>query len=103
MTGLKDPLLRLVQDPRVARLARNPKVQRWLVKGFRLRGRIEGAVDRRVQGIASALNLATQRDLRSLHRRIRHLERELRDAEERLTEAEDARETGRSSSAISRP
>jgi hypothetical protein len=29
------------------------------------------------------LNLATQRDLRSLQRRIRHLERELREAEER--------------------
>ena len=49
-------------------------------------------LEQRVQRIAGMLNLATQRDLRSLQRRIRHLECELREAEERLTDAEDARE-----------
>jgi hypothetical protein len=92
MTELKDRLFSLLQDPRVTRLMQNPKVQQLLIRGFRLRGRIEGAFDQRVQRIADILNLATQRDLRSLHRRIRHLERELREAEERLTEAEDTRE-----------
>jgi len=53
---------------------------------------VEGALERRVQRIAGVLNLATQRDLRSLQRRLRQLERELREAEERLTDAEDARE-----------
>jgi len=91
MAALKDRLLRLLGDKRVAKLMQDPKVQELVVKGFRFRGHVEGAVDRRVQRIAGMLNLATQRDLRSLRRRIRHLEEELRRAEERLTEAEDDR------------
>ncbi len=82
----------LSNDPRVARTLRDPRVQRWLLRALRLRGRAEGAVDRRLQRVARALNLATQRDLRALQRRIRDLERELRSAEERFIEAADARE-----------
>lgn len=92
MTALKDRLFKLLRDPRVAKLMQDPKVQQAVVKSLRLRGRVEGAMDQRVQQIASVLNLATQRDLRSLHRRIRHLEQELREAQERIIEAEDARE-----------
>jgi polyhydroxyalkanoate synthesis regulator phasin len=92
MTALKDRLFKLLQDPRVAKLMQNPKVQQTVVKGFRFRGRVEGAMDQRVQQMASVLNLATQRDLRSLHRRIRHLEQELHEAQERIIEVEDARE-----------
>ncbi|MFW2388018.1 MAG: hypothetical protein ACN4G0_06765 [Polyangiales bacterium] len=92
MPPLKDRLFKLLQDPRAAKLMENERVQQAVVKGFRLRGRVEGALDRRLQRIAGSLNLATQRDLRTLHRRIRHLERELRETGERLIEAEDARE-----------
>lgn len=92
MTDLKDRLLRLLQDPRVAKLMQDPTFQRLVMKGLRLKGRIDGELGRRMQRIASSLNLATQRDLRSLQRRIRHLEQELREAEERLTGTEDARE-----------
>ena len=92
MATLKDRLFALLQDPRVAQLIQDPKVQELAVKAFRFRGRVEGALERRVQRIAGVLNLATQRDLRSLQRRLRQLERELREAEERLTDAEDAQE-----------
>lgn len=92
MTELRDRLFKLLQDPRIAKLMQNQKVQQAVVRGFRFRGRIEGVWDQRAQQVASMLNLATQRDLRSLQRRIRHLEQELRDAQERLIEAEDARE-----------
>ena len=92
MATLKDRFFALLQDPRVAQLIQDPKVQELAVKAFRFRGRVEGALEQRVQRIAGVLNLATQRDLRSLQRRIRQLERELREAEERLTDAEDARE-----------
>lgn len=92
MATLKDRLFALLQDPRVAQLIQDPKVQELAVKAFRFRGRVEGALEQRVQRIAGVLNLATQRDLRSLQRRLRQLERELREAEERLTDAEDARE-----------
>lgn len=92
MTELKDRLFKLLQDPRVAKLLQDPNVQQTVMKGLRFRGRVEGAMERRVQQIASVLNLATQRDLRALQRRIRHLEQELRAAQERITEAEDVRE-----------
>ncbi|MBW2222664.1 MAG: phasin family protein [Deltaproteobacteria bacterium] len=91
MATLKERLFTLLQDPRVAKLMREPRVQQLAMKAFRFRGRVEGGFDQRVQRIASMLNLATQRDLRSLQRRIRYLERELRETDERLTEAEDAR------------
>jgi predicted nucleic acid-binding Zn-ribbon protein len=92
MATLKDRLFTLLQDPRAVKLMRDPKVQQLAVKVFRFRGRVQGALDQRVQRVAGMLKLATQRDLRSLQRRIRHLERELREAEERVTEAEDVRE-----------
>jgi hypothetical protein len=92
MTELKGRLFKLLKDPRVAKLMQNPTVQQAVVKGFRFRGRVEGALDQRVQRVAGMLHLATQRDLRSLQRRIRHLEQELREAQDRIIEAEDARE-----------
>lgn len=73
------------------KLMQDPRAQQLIMKGFRLRGRVEGAVDRRVQSIAPKLNLATQRDLRSLKKRIRYLEQALHDAEERLNDAGIAR------------
>jgi hypothetical protein len=91
MSSLKDRIFTLLQDPRVAEMMRNPKVQSVVVKGFRYRGRVEGAIDQGLQRAAGKLKLATHRDLRGLQRRIRHLERELREAEERLSEAEDGR------------
>lgn len=91
MSRMKERLFKLMQDPRVAELIRDPRVQDLAVRAFRLRSRVEGATDRSLQRVAGWLNLATQRDLREIHRRIRHLERELRDAEERLSETEDSR------------
>ena len=92
MATLKERLFTILQDPRVAKLMREPRVQQLAVKAFRFRGRVEGGFEQRVQRVAGMLNLATQRDLRSLQRRIRHLERELRETEERLTDAEGSRE-----------
>ena len=92
MTELKELLFKLLQDPRVAKLMQDPKVQQTVMRGLRFRGRVQGAVDRRVQQVADLLNLATQRDLRLLQRRIRYLEKELREAQGRIIDAEDVRE-----------
>lgn len=92
MPILKERLFKLMQDPRFVELIKNPHVQKLAVRAFRLRGRVEGAIDQRVQQMAGRLNLATQRDLRALHRRIRHLEEELRETEERLNAAEGLEE-----------
>lgn len=92
MPILKERLFKLMQDPRFVELMKNPQVHKLAVRAFRLRGRVEGAIDQRVQQMAGRLNLATQRDLRALHRRIRHLEEELRETEERLNAAEGLEE-----------
>jgi polyhydroxyalkanoate synthesis regulator phasin len=89
MSLFRKKMVELMQDPRASELMRDPRVQDLAVRAFRLRGRVEGAVDRQLQKAAGHLKLATQKDLRGLHRRIRHLERELREAEERLSERED--------------
>lgn len=91
MTSLRDGLFKLMQDPRLAKVLQDARVQKLVVRIFRLRGRLEGAANQRMQRLAGRLSLATQKDLRALHRRIRHLEQELREAEERLTEAEGDR------------
>ena len=92
MSGFKERLFKLMQDPRVAEVMRDPRFQEAAIKAIRMRGRIEGAFDQNVQRIAGRLNLATQKDLRGLQRRIRHLEEELREAEARLSEDEADRE-----------
>lgn len=89
MSRLKERFFTLMQDPRVAELVKDPRVQDLAIRAFRLRGRIEGAADRNLQRVAGKLNLATQKDLRTMHRRIRELERELRDAEARLNGGQD--------------
>lgn len=91
--GFRDELIKAVsENPRVVEALKDPRLQQWVIRALTLRGRAQGAIDRRVQRIAKALNLATQRDLRALQRRIRDLESALRSAEERLIEAEDAPE-----------
>lgn len=92
MNMIRERLFEALQDPRVAEFMKNPRVQAAVVRAFRIRGRIEGAMDRRLQSIAHRLNLATQKDLRTMHRRVRELERELRETEERLNGAEADRE-----------
>jgi polyhydroxyalkanoate synthesis regulator phasin len=86
MSPLRERLLRAIQDERVAALLRNPRVQSALMRALKLRGRLEGEVDRRLARVATRLNLATQKDVRALQRRIRHLEDELRDAQARLSD-----------------
>lgn len=94
MSELSARLLELMQDPRVSKWMGDPRVQRLVVRVLRTRGRIEGALEVSIQRAAGRLHLATQKDVRALHRRIRDLERELREAEERLSEVRDDREAG---------
>jgi polyhydroxyalkanoate synthesis regulator phasin len=85
MSALEDRLLKVLRDPKVAALLQDPRVQTALVRALRFRGRVEAEVNRRLDRAANRLNLATQKDVRALHRRIRQLERELREAQEKLS------------------
>ena len=92
MRTLRERLFEAMQDPRVAAVMRDPRVQSAVVRAFRYRYRVEGAIERRLERVAARLYLVTQKDLRALPRRIRELERELRDAEERFSDLGDDRE-----------
>ena len=79
MDDLRNWLLRLLQDPRVAKVLRDPRAQSALMRALRLRGRVQEQVDARLERIARRLNLATAREVRELKRTIRRLEEKLRD------------------------
>ena len=78
MGDLQNQLLRLLQDPRVAKLLRDPRTQKALMQGLRFRGRVQEGLDQRLERMARRLNLATAREVRELKRTIRRLEEELR-------------------------
>ncbi|MEM7436945.1 MAG: hypothetical protein AAF436_17455 [Myxococcota bacterium] len=73
----RERLLRLLQNPRVAALLQDARVQRAMFGALRTRGRIEERLERALERMAKRLNLATAREVRELKRTIRRLEREL--------------------------
>ena len=77
MSDLRRRLIQLLENPRVSRILQDPRTQKALIEGLRLRGRAQEEIDRRLAHLAGRLNLATQRDLRDLKRAIRRLEDEL--------------------------
>jgi polyhydroxyalkanoate synthesis regulator phasin len=79
MGNLRNRLLQLLQDPRVAKLLADPRAQKALMQGLRFRGRVQEQIDQRLERMARRLNLATAREVRELKRTIRRLEEQLRD------------------------
>jgi HAMP domain-containing protein len=77
--------LRLMQDPRVARLMQDERVMKTLVQAMQARGKLQQELDDRVERVASALNLATKRELRELKRSLRRMEQELEKAKSART------------------
>lgn len=80
MDDLQSRLLRLLRSPLVAKVLQDPRAQRALMRGLRLRGRVQEDIDQRLERMAHRLNLATAREIRELKRTIRRLEEALRDA-----------------------
>ncbi len=81
--ALKDLFLKhgmkLISDPRVAKLMQDERVMKTLMQAIQLRGKVQESFDQRVERIAKALNLATQKELRELKRTLRKVERDLDD------------------------
>lgn len=72
--------VKALQDPRVASMLRDERVNRALMEALRLRGKLQRSFDDRVDSMAQTLNLATKREVRELKRTIRRLEDEMRAA-----------------------
>ena len=82
--ALRDALIRqgvrLLQNPRIMRLAQDRRVVDLAMRAMQARGRWQESVDERVEAVAKRLNLATHSDLRELRRTVRMLERQLAEA-----------------------
>jgi hypothetical protein len=79
--ALKDVFLKhgmkLLSDPRVSKLMQDPRVMKTLMQAIQFRGKVQESFDQRVERIAKALNLATQKEVRELKRTLRKVEKEL--------------------------
>lgn len=76
----REQLLRLLQNPRIAKLLDDPRTTQLIMRGLKLRADIDTVVDRRMEKVAHTLHLATKREVRELRRTIRKLEQELAEA-----------------------
>jgi hypothetical protein len=80
--SLKDRLIargtRLMQDPRVAKLAQDERVMKVAMQAFQLRGKVQEEIDQRVENAAKSLGLVTKDEVRELKRTIKKLETELK-------------------------
>ena len=79
MGVIRNRLIQILQDPRVAKLLADPRAQQALMAALRFRGRVQEGYEQRLERLARRLNLATAREVRDLKRTIRRLEEELRD------------------------
>ncbi len=80
--SLKDRLIargmKVMQDPRVAKLAQDERVMKVAMQAFQLRGKVQEEIDQRVETAAKSLGLVTKDEVRELKRTIKKLETELK-------------------------
>lgn len=92
--GMRDYLtkqgLKLMQDPRLARVLQDERVMQAMMRAIELRGRMQERIDERVEEVARSLNLATKRELRELKRTLRRMEQDLERERRRAERAERA-------------
>jgi hypothetical protein len=69
--------MKLVQDPRIAKLLEDPRVMKTLMQAIELRGKVQESFEARVARIAKSLNLVTRKEVKDLERTLRKMEREL--------------------------
>jgi polyhydroxyalkanoate synthesis regulator phasin len=74
---LKERGLKLIQDPKVAKLMQDERVMKVAMRAFQLRGKVQERIDQNVEKIARSLGLVTKAEVRELKRTIKKLENEL--------------------------
>ena len=75
--------MKLMQEPLVLRLLRDPRAQRLIVDAVQLPGRIEGVIAAQGKALARRFRLATRDVVEQLKSVIRDLERNLRELQPR--------------------
>lgn len=81
MSTLKDMLIergmKLLQDPRVGKLASDPRVMRAVMQAMSVPGKVQSFTSEQIAALAKRLNLASEEDVAQLRRTVRRLEEEL--------------------------
>ena len=81
MSSLKKTLLergmKLMSDPRVARLMQDERVMKALMTAMSVPGRAQSFAREQAEHIAKAMALATEGEVKDLRRTVRRLEEEL--------------------------
>ena len=84
MTDLKKKLteqgMKLLSDPRVAKLMQDERVTKAMMQAFQMRGKVQESFDQSVERVAKSLGLVTKAEVRDLKRTMRKLENELKKA-----------------------
>lgn len=79
--ALRDELLKrgmkIMQDPKVAKLVQDERVMKVAMQAFQLRTKVQDEIDGRVEKVAKSLGLVTKNDVKDLRRTIKKLETEL--------------------------
>jgi polyhydroxyalkanoate synthesis regulator phasin len=69
--------MKLMEDPRVAKLIQDERVMKVASQAFMLRGKVQDEIDGRIEKVAKSLGLVTKSDVKELKRTIKKLETEL--------------------------
>lgn len=87
--------MKLMQDPRVAKLMQNEQVMKGMMKALAARTKAQDSFDEVVQKTAKRLGLVTKEEVRELKRTMRKLETQLKKAQR---DAEKAKASSEKSS-----
>ena len=81
MASLKDTLvsqgMKLMSDPRVAKVMQDPRVLRAVVKAAGLPGRLQTFTREQVERLVATMELAKEEEVADLRRTVRRLEEEV--------------------------
>lgn len=69
--------LKLMSDPRVARLMQDERVMKAVVQVMSVPGKVQSFTSDQVERLAKAMNLATEDEVDDLKRQVRRLEEEV--------------------------
>ena len=87
--------MKLIQDPRVAKVMQDERVMKTMMQAFQARQKAQENFDETVAHVAKRLGLVTKEEVRDLKRSMRKLETQLKkaqkDAEKARAEAEKAK------------
>ncbi|MEZ4340466.1 MAG: hypothetical protein R3B82_27925 [Sandaracinaceae bacterium] len=84
--------MKLMQDPRVAKLMQNERVMKGMMSALSARAKAQESFDATVEKTAKRLGLVTKSEVRELKRTMRKLETQLKKAQREAEKAKAAAE-----------